>query len=110
MITFIVTILYCNAVFLRNDSGSPGFALDTIWETLGQITVRHLVQTAVLVAPIVASSGAADSFPVGEGVAAELLLQFVFVMRCLEKLDFTLGTSPSPRYIQHISRTLTFLE
>jgi hypothetical protein len=84
---FIVSFLCCNAVFLRNDSGSPGFAPDTIWETLGQIAVRHLVQTVVLVAPIVASSGTTDPFPVGEGVAAELQLKYSFVMRCLEKLD-----------------------
>jgi hypothetical protein len=79
-------------------------------ETLDQIAVRHFVQTAVQVTPIVASGGAADPFPVGEGVAAELQLRFAFLIRCLEKLDFTLGTSPSPRYIQHISLTLTFLE
>ena len=95
MIICTVSFLYFNAVFLRNDSGSPGFAPDTISETLGQIAVRHLVQTAVLVAPIVASSGAADLFPVVEGVAAELQLQFAFVMRCLEKLHFTLGTTSS---------------
>jgi hypothetical protein len=66
------------------------------------------VQTAVLVAPIVASSGAADLFPVGGGVAAELQLQYAFVMRCLEKLDFFYVRHLA--YIQPISLTLTFLE
>ena len=76
------------------------------WTQFGR-NWSHLVQTAVLVAPIIASSGTANPFPVGEGVAAELQLPFAFVMRCLEKLDFKSRASPSPRYIQHISRTLT---
>jgi len=42
MIIFKVFFLYFNAVFLRHDIGSPRFAPDTIWETLGQIAVRHL--------------------------------------------------------------------
>jgi hypothetical protein len=70
MIIFKVSFLYCNAVFLRNDSGSPGFPPTTVWETMGQIAVRHLVHTAVLVAPIVAPSGTADPFSVDEVVAA----------------------------------------